>query len=86
MDLHTVERVRRPARAEEIGFHGALAVAAKRGVPKNSLIVSLETSRELPGVKMGQGVILRVGDRTSIFDSEATLGSWREMPLFLSRH
>jgi putative aminopeptidase FrvX len=31
----------------------------------------LETSWELPGVKMGNGVILRVGDRTSIFDSAA---------------
>jgi putative aminopeptidase FrvX len=60
------------SRAEEIGFLGALAVAARGRLPKNSLIVSLETSRELPGVKMGQGVILRVGDRTSIFDSEAT--------------
>src|SRR5438093_594814 len=60
------------SRAEEVGFHGALAVAARRGVPQNSLIISLETSRELPGVKMGQGVIVRVGDRTSIFDSEAT--------------
>jgi endoglucanase len=59
------------SRAEEIGFRGALALAANRGLPKNSLVISLETSRELPGVKMGQGVILRVGDRTSIFDSEA---------------
>jgi endoglucanase len=60
------------SRAEEIGFRGALAVAAGKSLPKNSLVISLETSRELPGVKMGQGVILRVGDRTSIFDSEAT--------------
>ena len=59
------------ARAEEIGFFGALSVAAAKTLPKNSLVVSLETSRELPGVKMGQGVILRVGDRTSIFDSAA---------------
>jgi putative aminopeptidase FrvX len=59
------------ARAEEIGFLGAMAVAASDSLPKNSLVVSLETSRELPGVKMEQGVILRVGDRTSIFDSEA---------------
>jgi putative aminopeptidase FrvX len=59
------------ARAEEIGFLGAMAVAAGSALPKNSLVVSLETSRELPGVKMEQGVILRVGDRTSIFDSEA---------------
>ena len=60
------------SRAEEIGFHGALACAASRSLPKNSLVISIETSRELPGVKMGQGVILRVGDRTSIFDPEAT--------------
>jgi endoglucanase len=60
------------SRAEEVGFNGALAVAASGGIPKDSLIISLETSRELPGVKMGGGVILRVGDRTSIFDPEAT--------------
>ena len=59
------------ARAEEIGFLGAMAVAASNELPKNSLVVSLETSRELPGVKMERGVILRVGDRTSIFDPEA---------------
>ena len=59
------------ARAEEIGFLGAMAVAAGKRLPKNSMVISLETSRELPGVKMGRGVILRVGDRTSIFDSEA---------------
>jgi putative aminopeptidase FrvX len=48
-----------------------MAVAAAKRLPKNSLVISLETSRELPGVKMEQGVILRVGDRTSIFNSEA---------------
>jgi len=60
------------SRAEEVGFHGALALAATHGLPRNSLVISLETSRELPGVKMGQGVIIRIGDRTSIFDSEAS--------------
>jgi putative aminopeptidase FrvX len=71
------------SRAEEIGFRGALAVAAGRVLPKNSLVISLETSRELPGVRMGEGVILRVGDRTSIFNSDATrflaeaAGEWK---------
>jgi endoglucanase len=60
------------SRAEEVGFHGALALAASRTLPKDSFIISLETSRELPGVKMGNGVILRVGDRASIFDSLVT--------------
>jgi putative aminopeptidase FrvX len=60
------------SRAEEVGFHGALALAQARSLPSKSLVISLETSRELPGVQMGRGVIIRTGDRTSIFDSTAT--------------
>lgn len=60
------------SRAEEVGFQGALAIAAGKRLSPNSLIISLETSRELPPAKMGRGVILRVGDRSSIFDSTAT--------------
>jgi putative aminopeptidase FrvX len=63
------------SRAEEVGFHGALAAASESGrracLPKNALVISLETSRELPGVEIGQGVILRVGDRASVFDAQA---------------
>jgi endoglucanase len=59
-------------RAEEVGFLGALAMAAARTLPKNALVISLETSRELPGAAMGRGVILRTGDKASIFDSGAT--------------
>jgi endoglucanase len=60
------------SRAEEVGFQGALAIAAGKSLPKKSLVISLETSREMPPVKMGAGVIIRVGDRQSVFDSEAT--------------
>ena len=59
------------SRAEEIGFRGVLALTNTKLLPRNSLVISLETSRELPGVKMGEGVILRVGDRTSVFNAEA---------------
>jgi len=59
------------SRAEEIGFRGVLALTNTRHLPRNSLVISLETSRELPGVKMGEGGILRVGDRTSVFNSDA---------------
>jgi endoglucanase len=59
-------------RAEEVGFHGALALADSGRIPKEALVISLETSRELPPVRMGQGVILRVGDRASVFNSNAT--------------
>jgi putative aminopeptidase FrvX len=60
------------SRAEEVGFHGALALAKSKKLPKDALVISLETSRELPPVKMGNGVIIRVGDRASIFDSAST--------------
>ncbi len=59
-------------RAEEVGFYGALALAASEVLPRRTLVVSLETSKQLPGVIMGQGVIIRVGDKASVFDSEAT--------------
>src|SRR5258705_2497402 len=59
------------SRAEEIGFRGVLALTNTKHLPRNSLVISLETSRELPGVKMGEGVILRVGDKTSVFDADA---------------
>jgi endoglucanase len=60
-------------RAEEVGFVGAVQLAKSGSVPKETTIVSLETSSVKGGpVTMGSGAILRVGDRTSIFDSEAT--------------
>lgn len=58
-------------RAEEVGFHGALALASEKALPADALVVSLETSRELPGCVMGRGVILRVGDRASTFHDRA---------------
>ena len=64
------------SRAEEVGFHGALALAAENTLPKDSLIVSLETSAQMPPVRFGHGVIIRVGDRSSIFDSDASRFLW----------
>lgn len=59
-------------RAEEVGFVGAIHLAKEQRIPRDVTIVSLETSSERGGpVKMGEGVILRVGDKTSIFDSSA---------------
>jgi len=61
-------------RAEEVGFVGAIHLAKTGRVPKDVTIVSLECSSEKsPGAgKMGDGPIIRVGDRTSIFDDAAT--------------
>jgi endoglucanase len=61
-------------RAEEVGFIGAIQLAKSGRLPHDLTIVSLETSSQLaPGAgKLGDGVIIRVGDRTSIFDDSAT--------------
>ncbi len=60
-------------RAEEVGFVGAIHLAKSVAIPQDTTIISLETSSQKGGpVKMGDGVIVRVGDRTSVFDSDAT--------------
>ena len=60
-------------RAEEVGFVGAIQLARSKRIPLELTIVSLETSSEkAPGCSMGAGPIIRVGDRTSVFDDAAT--------------
>jgi putative aminopeptidase FrvX len=68
-DVHIMAAI---TRAEEVGFRGALALAKSGLLPTDGIIISLETSKEIPPIKMGSGVIIRVGDKTSIFDSAAT--------------
>jgi endoglucanase len=60
------------SRAEEVGLVGAMRLAASGMIPEEITIISLETSAERPPAKMGEGPILRVGDKSSIFDSAAT--------------
>lgn len=62
------------SRAEEVGFVGAIYLAKSGEVPHDVTIVSLECSSERsPGAgKMGEGVIIRVGDKTSIFSDADT--------------
>jgi putative aminopeptidase FrvX len=59
-------------RAEEVGFIGAIHLAKSKLLPSDATIISLETSKEIPPAKMGEGPIVRVGDRISIFDPETT--------------
>ena len=60
-------------RAEEVGFVGAIQLAKSGVLPKSVTVVSLETSSVKGGpVEIGAGPIIRVGDRTSVFDSAAT--------------
>jgi endoglucanase len=56
-------------RAEESGFHGTLEVLERRMLdPKRTLMISVETSAELPGAIAGNGPVVRLGDRASVFD------------------
>jgi len=58
--------------AEEVGLLGAVHLAKSGSLPTGIKIISLETSSERPPAKMGDGVIIRVGDRTSVFDAALT--------------
>lgn len=59
-------------RAEEVGFAGAIAAARAGTIPSKCFVVAMETSTELPHARMGDGPILRVGDRATIFTPEVT--------------
>jgi putative aminopeptidase FrvX len=60
-------------RAEEVGFVGAMKMAQNGWLAESGLtVISLETSSELPPARMGAGPIVRVGDRTSVFDPAVT--------------
>lgn len=55
-------------RAEEVGFLGALEAIRLGTVPAGALVLSLECSKALLSAPQGGGVIVRVGDRLSVFD------------------
>ena len=59
-------------RAEEVGFVGALAACRLRTIPRKCFVVAVETSSELINARMGDGPILRVGDRSSVFSPAVT--------------
>ncbi|MGD2109451.1 MAG: M20/M25/M40 family metallo-hydrolase [Phycisphaerae bacterium] len=59
-------------RAEEVGFAGAMAACRLKTIPQKCLVIAMETSSELPHAKMGDGPILRVGDRATTYFSAAT--------------
>lgn len=58
-------------RAEEVGWLGAWQLAQNWPFGKDSVFLSIETSRPVNGAVMGQGPMVRVGDRVSVFDNEA---------------
>jgi len=66
MNLHALL-----TRAEEEGFVGTLAAIADRAIPRNAVIVNVEASKAIPGVEIGGGPVIRVGDRRKTFDPRA---------------
>ena len=59
-------------RAEEVGFIGAIGHFELGWLknPKRPLMcVSLETSRTLPGAEIGKGPVVRLGDKSTCFDT-----------------
>jgi putative aminopeptidase FrvX len=75
--LACLDAVREPAtplwglftRGEEEGLLGAFEAARLGTVPGDATIISLECSKALPEAPQGAGVIVRVGDLTSVFDN-----------------
>lgn len=59
-------------RGEEVGFIGAIGhfeLGWLQDAQRPLLCVSLEASRTLPGAIVGQGPVVRLGDRRTLFDS-----------------
>jgi len=59
-------------RAEEVGFQSALALVRSGKIPKRAFVISVEMSKERPWAQIGNGPVVRIGDRTSVFDPNAT--------------
>jgi endoglucanase len=60
-------------RAEEVGFVGCLKLIESKIIPKNTLMMSLEASRTLPGALLGEGPVIRLGDASTLFHSNMSL-------------
>lgn len=57
-------------RAEEEGLLGAIAACELGTIPADARLLSIETSRSFADSPIGGGPIIRVGDRSSVFDAE----------------
>jgi putative aminopeptidase FrvX len=55
-------------RAEEIGFGGMLAAVHGNDLGRNCLYVNIECSSTRSGARLGEGPVIRVGDKRQIFD------------------
>lgn len=66
MNLHALL-----TRAEEEGFVGTLGAIEREEIPRNAIVINVEASKAIPGVEIGGGPVIRVGDRRRTFDPHA---------------
>ncbi len=60
-------------RAEEVGFIGAIAATKSGIIDKAYPVLGIETSKAQKNTPLGSGVVIRVGDKMSIFDAELSM-------------
>jgi endoglucanase len=72
-------------RCEEVGLIGATLLARQGLLPPQTVVVSLETSRALPGAEIGGGPVIRVGDATMAFHPQGEALLRRARALLLER-
>jgi len=58
-------------RAEEEGLLGARLMAEAGTLPHDTIVVSVESSAVIPGVRQGDGPVVRTGDAAYTFDCDA---------------
>ena len=60
------------SRAEEAGFCGVASLLNEETLPEplpqHAVFISVEASSELPGIRLGDGVLIRIGDKAFTFD------------------
>ena len=59
-------------RAEEEGLLGAISAAREGSLPGGSRVLSIEMSRSFDDSPIGDGPVVRVGDHSTVFDSDLT--------------
>ncbi|HRU06074.1 MAG TPA: hypothetical protein P5137_09920 [Candidatus Brocadiia bacterium] len=64
-------------RGEELGMVGATGACREGSLPKDAVVVALETSRAFVHAPLGGGAVVRVGDKASIFSPDVTRMLWR---------
>ena len=74
-------------RAEEEGFIGAIAAATEpKLLRKSDYLVAIETSAEQPFAPQGKGAIVRIGDKTSVFNSQVSYFITQQAEALKKRH